>query len=67
MNAAVNAAVSSATQPGRQFLVDAMARLTAVGHELTLPPVAQIQAVVFVVDDDVSVHESLELLIRCEG
>jgi hypothetical protein len=57
MNAAVNSAVSSATQPGRQFEVDAMARLTAVGYELTLPPVAQIPAVVLVVDDDVSVRE----------
>jgi FixJ family two-component response regulator len=63
----MNAAVSSATQPGRQFEVDALARLTAVGHELTLPPMLQNAPVVFVVDDDVSVRESLELLIRCEG
>jgi len=63
----MNAAVSSATQPGRQFEVDALARLTAVGHELTLPPMLRNAPVVFVVDDDVSVRESLELLIRCEG
>ena len=44
-----------------------MARLAEVGHELTLPPVLQMKPVVFVVDDDVSVRESLELLIRCRG
>jgi FixJ family two-component response regulator len=27
----------------------------------------QVTPIVFVVDDDVSVRESLELLIRCEG
>jgi FixJ family two-component response regulator len=63
----MNSAASSVTQSVRQFEVDAFARPTAVGHELTLPPVAQIAPVVFVVDDDVSVRESLELLIRCEG
>jgi FixJ family two-component response regulator len=63
----MNAAVSSVTQPGTQFKVDALARLAAAGHELTLPPVSEIAPVVFVVDDDVSVRESLELSIRCEG
>jgi FixJ family two-component response regulator len=63
----MNSAVSSATQPGRQFEVDAFARLTGVGHELALPPVLQVAPVVFVVDDDISVRESLELLIHCEG
>ncbi|HTZ84276.1 MAG TPA: response regulator [Candidatus Acidoferrales bacterium] len=63
----MNAAVSSATQPGTQSKVDALARLAAVGHELTLPPVSEIAPVVFVVDDDVSVRESLELSLRCEG
>jgi len=63
----MNAAVSSATQPGTRFKVDALARLAATGHELTLPPVSEIAPVVFVVDDDVSVRESLELLIRCDG
>lgn len=53
----MNAAVTLATQPGRQFGADVM----------TSPPVAQILPVVFVVDDDISVRESLELLIRCEG
>jgi FixJ family two-component response regulator len=67
MDAAANSEVSSATQPGTQFAVEAMTRLTALGHGLTLPPVLQVTPVVFVVDDDVSVRESLELLIRCEG
>jgi FixJ family two-component response regulator len=67
MNAAVNSAVSLATQSGTQFAVDALARFAAVGHGLTLPPVSQATPMVFVVDDDVSVRESLELLIRCEG
>jgi FixJ family two-component response regulator len=31
------------------------------------PSVSRITPIVFVVDDDVSVRESLELLIRCEG
>jgi FixJ family two-component response regulator len=36
-------------------------------HELGIPPLLDVAPVVFVVDDDVSVRESLELLIRCEG
>jgi FixJ family two-component response regulator len=36
-------------------------------HELGAPPLLDIGPIVFVVDDDVSVRESLELLIRCEG
>jgi FixJ family two-component response regulator len=67
MNAAVNPAASSATQLGKEFEVDDLARLAAVGRELTSPPALQIAPVVCVVDDDVSVRESLELLIRCEG
>jgi len=67
MNAALNSAVSSATQHGTQFKVDGLARLAAAGRELTLPTVSEIVPVVFVVDDDVSVRESLELSIRCEG
>ena len=63
----MNFAVSSATQPVTQYEIDGLARLAAVGHELTLPPVSQIAPFVCVVDDDVSVRESLELLIRCEG
>src|SRR5271166_3493777 len=31
------------------------------------PQMSQVTPVVFVVDDDVSVRESLELLVRCEG
>jgi FixJ family two-component response regulator len=67
MNAAVSSLGNSATQPGTQFEVDAFARLSAVGRGLTLPSLSQIVPVVFVVDDDVSVRESLELSIRCEG
>ncbi len=39
----------------------------ALGHEVGSPPMSDGTAIVFVVDDDVSVRESLELLIRCEG
>ena len=37
------------------------------GLELGLSPMSHATPIVFVVDDDVSVRESLELLIRCEG
>ena len=36
-------------------------------HELGTLPVLDSRPIVFVVDDDISVRESLELLIRCEG
>jgi FixJ family two-component response regulator len=36
-------------------------------HELGAPPMLGMGPIVFVVDDDISVRESLELLIRCEG
>lgn len=39
----------------------------ARGHELEAPPMSPATAIVFVVDDDISVRESLELLIRCGG
>src|SRR5471030_1780288 len=39
----------------------------AFGHKLGLSRMSQAVPIVFVVDDDVSVRESLELLIRCEG
>ena len=39
----------------------------AVGHEVGSSPMSDGTPIVFVVDDDVSVRESLELLIRCEG
>jgi hypothetical protein len=39
----------------------------ALCHELGIPPVLDGRPIVFVVDDDISVRESLELLIRCEG
>jgi FixJ family two-component response regulator len=35
--------------------------------KLCSPPMSHAVPIVFVVDDDVSVRESLELLIRCEG
>jgi FixJ family two-component response regulator len=39
----------------------------AFSHELRLPPISDVTPIAFVVDDDISVRESLELLIRCEG
>ena len=39
----------------------------AVGHESGSSNMSRAVPIVFVVDDDVSVRESLELLIRCEG
>ncbi len=39
----------------------------APGHELGSSPVSHATPIVFVVDDDVSVRESLELLIRSSG
>jgi FixJ family two-component response regulator len=39
----------------------------ALGHELGSFPVSHATPIVFVVDDDVSVRESLELLIRSAG
>ena len=39
----------------------------AVGHEVGSSPMSDGTPIVFVVDDDVSVRESLELLIRCQG
>ena len=39
----------------------------ARGHESWSPPMSPATPIVFVVDDDISVRESLELLIRCEG
>src|SRR5580698_9520729 len=39
----------------------------ALGYQLGLSPMSHATPIVFVVDDDVSVRESLESLIRCEG
>ncbi len=39
----------------------------AIRHVLGAPPILGMRPIVFVVDDDISVRESLELLIRCEG
>ena len=39
----------------------------AAGREFKMPSVTHGPPIVFVVDDDVSVRESLELLIQCEG
>src|SRR5260370_20182003 len=39
----------------------------APGHEVGSSPMSDGTPIVFVVDDDVSVRESLELLIRCAG
>lgn len=37
------------------------------GHELGVHAIPKLAPIVFVVDDDISVRESLESLIRCEG
>ncbi len=37
------------------------------GHELGVHAIPNLAPIVFVVDDDISVRESLESLIRCEG
>jgi FixJ family two-component response regulator len=39
----------------------------AFGHQLESSPMTPATPVVFVVDDDISVRESLQLLIQCEG
>jgi CheY-like chemotaxis protein len=44
-----------------------MSLARALGHEVGSSPMSDGTPIVFVVDDDVSVRESLELLIRCEG
>src|SRR5580658_9136574 len=44
-----------------------MVRAQQLGHKLRLSRMLRDVPIVFVVDDDVSVRESLELLIRCEG
>lgn len=44
-----------------------MIAASALCHVPRLSPMAPATPIVFVVDDDVSVRESLELLIRCEG
>ena len=44
-----------------------MTLVHTLGHELRLPPMSNVTPIAFVVDDDISVRESLELLIRCEG
>ena len=41
--------------------------LRAVGHEVGSSPMSIVTPIVFVVDDDISVRESLELLVRCQG
>ena len=44
-----------------------MSLTDALCHELGAPHLLDVGPIVFVVDDDISVRESLELLIRCEG
>jgi FixJ family two-component response regulator len=39
----------------------------AFSHPLGLPSIPSVTPIVFVIDDDYSVRESLERLIRCEG
>ena len=44
-----------------------MVPASANGYQVSSPATAQISPIVFVVDDDISVREALELLIRHEG
>ncbi len=44
-----------------------MSLARAFGHEVGSSPMSTATPIVFIVDDDVSVRESLELLVRCEG
>ncbi len=44
-----------------------MSSAHALGHQLGLPPILNVTPIVFVVDNDSSFRESLELLICCEG
>ena len=44
-----------------------MSSTYALCHELGAPLKLDVRPIVFVVDDDISVRESLELVIRCEG
>src|SRR5580700_3723263 len=44
-----------------------MKLVRALGHAVGSSPMSPATPIVFVVDDDVSVRESLELLIRCQG
>jgi FixJ family two-component response regulator len=44
-----------------------MSLASAADHELRSPQVPHATPIVFVVDDDISVRESLESLIRCAG
>jgi FixJ family two-component response regulator len=44
-----------------------MNSMQTYSYELALDSIPTLTPIVFVVDDDVSVRESLELLIRCEG
>jgi FixJ family two-component response regulator len=46
---------------------DKIIELDSVAHQLGMSSVTPSMPVVFVIDDDISVRESLELLIRCEG
>src|SRR3984957_5350008 len=39
----------------------------AFGHQWESSPMTPVTPIVFVVDDDISVRESLQLLIQCEG
>ena len=39
----------------------------SLNHGIGLPSIPNVSPIVFVVDEDITVRESLELLIRCEG
>lgn len=44
-----------------------MSTATAQAQSLGFAPVAQTTPIVFVVDDDISVCQSFDMLIACEG
>ena len=44
-----------------------MNRAQRFDHHLALPPIPNVTPIVFVMAGDISVRESLESLIRCEG
>lgn len=57
----------SSVAPTGIFGGDSLPSAHVLGHQIESSPTAGLAPIVFVVDDDISVRKSLELLIRCEG